>query len=200
MSPGAESGAVEAMQKRCPWGDDALLIRYHDKEWGTPVHDDRELFEHLTLDCMQAGLSWITILRKREAYRKAFDGFQIRKVARYDEAKVQELLSDPGIVRNRQKIEAAINNAKCVLKVQKERGSFDSFIWSFVGGEARHNEWRSFKEMPAQTPESRAMSDALRAEGFKFVGPTICYAFMQAVGMVNDHLVECYRHAELKSL
>jgi DNA-3-methyladenine glycosylase I len=186
--------------KRCPWGDDDLLNRYHDQEWGMPVHDDRELYEHLTLDCMQAGLSWITVLRKREAYRQAFDGFLPRKVARFDQAKVEELLSNPGIIRNRQKIEAAINNAKCVLRVQKEKGSLDSFLWSFVRGETIHNERRSFKEVPAHTPESRAMSDALRAEGFKFVGPTICYAFMQAVGMVNDHLVDCFRHEELRRL
>jgi DNA-3-methyladenine glycosylase I len=193
----AIQGAMPAPTKRCPWGDDELLISYHDKEWGTPVHDDDLLFEHLTLDCMQAGLSWLTILRKREAFRRAFDGFDPRKVARYDERKVDTLLEDKGIVRNRQKIEAAVNNAQRLLEVQTEQGSFDAFIWSFVGGRTMHHSFKSFKEMPAATPESERMSRTLREKGFRFVGPTICYAFMQAVGMVNDHLVECYRHEEL---
>jgi DNA-3-methyladenine glycosylase I len=176
-----------------------MMIDYHDHEWGTPVHDDALLFEHLTLDCMQAGLSWITILHKREAFREAFDDFDPVKVAKFDEGKVEQLLSDRSIVRNRLKIEAAINNARRLLEVQAERGSFDSFIWGFVGGETLHNRRASFQEVPASTPESVAMSKSLRERGFKFVGPTICYAFMQAVGMVNDHLVYCFRHEELRS-
>ncbi len=182
---------------RCPWGEDPLMNAYHDMEWGAPVHDDRTLFEFLTLDSMQAGLSWVTILRKREAFREAFDGFDIETVSRYDQRKVEELLKNQGIVRNRRKIEAAIANAICVLDVQREHGSFDAYLWSFVGGRTMQNRWRSFKEVPAETPESKRMSDALRGRGFRFVGPTICYAFMQAVGMVNDHLVMCYRHQEL---
>ncbi len=184
-------------EDRCPWGDDPLMNSYHDLEWGVPVHDDRALFEFLTLDSMQAGLSWITILRKREAFREAFDGFDIEKVSRYDQGKVEELLQNRGIVRNRRKIEAAITNAKCVLEVQREHGSFDAFLWGFVDGRTVQNRWRSFKDVPAETPESKRMSKGLRDRGFRFVGPTICYAFMQAVGMVNDHLVMCYRHQEL---
>jgi DNA-3-methyladenine glycosylase I len=186
-------------KKRCPWGNDDLLISYHDNEWGMPVHDDALLFEHLTLDCMQAGLSWLTILRKREAFRAAFDNFDPRKVAGYDNKKVGSLLRDKGIVRNRQKIEATINNAQRFLEVQEKQGSFDAFIWSFVEGRTLNHSYESFKEVPAATPESERMSAALRERGFKFVGPTICYAFMQAVGMVNDHLVDCYRHDELLS-
>jgi DNA-3-methyladenine glycosylase I len=173
------------------------MNEYHDREWGVPVHDDRALFEFLTLDSMQAGLSWITILRKREAFREAFDGFDIKKVSRYDQRKIEELLQNQGIIRNRRKIEAAITNAKCVLDVQKENGSFDAYLWGFVDGRTVQNQWRSFKDVPAETPESKRMSDDLRERGFRFVGPTICYAFMQAVGMVNDHLVMCYRHREL---
>jgi DNA-3-methyladenine glycosylase I len=185
---------------RCPWGDDELLLSYHDKEWGRPVHDDAELFEHLTLDSMQAGLSWLTILRKREALRKAFDGFDPVKVAKYDAKKVNALLEDKGIVRNRQKIEAAVNNAQRLLEVQKEYGSFEAFIWSFVNGKTIDNTFTSFKDVPSSTPESERMSAALREKGFKFVGPTICYAFMQAVGMVNDHLVGCFRHDQLSKM
>ncbi len=187
------------LRKRCPWGNDGLLISYHDKEWGTPVHDDVKLFEHLALETVQAGLSWITVLRKREAFNRAFDGFDPEKVATYGEEKVQTLLENKDIVRNRRKLEAIINNAKRVLEVQKEFGSFDAFIWSFVGGETIHNHHASFKEVPSSTQESERMSAALQGRGFKFVGPTICYAFMQAMGMVNDHLVECYRHDELMS-
>lgn len=184
-------------EDRCPWGEDLLMNEYHDLEWGVPVHDDRALFEFLTLDCMQAGLSWITILHKREAFRQAFDGFDIEKVSRYDQIKVEELLQNRGIVRNRRKIEATITNAKCVLDVQRELGSLDVYLWGFVDGRTLQNRWRSFQDVPAETPESKRMSDGLRGRGFRFVGPTICYAFMQAVGMVNDHLVTCYRHQEL---
>jgi len=197
IAKGSNPGLMPVAKKRCPWGSDELLISYHDNEWGTPVHDDDLLFEHLTLDCMQAGLSWLTILRKREAFRAAFDGFDPRKVARYDAKKVEGLLRDKGIVRNRQKIEATINNARRFLEVQEEQGSFDAFIWSFVEGRTLNHNHKSFKEVPAATPESERMSAALRERDFKFVGPTICYAFMQAVGMVNDHLVDCYRHEEL---
>jgi DNA-3-methyladenine glycosylase I len=188
------------MKDRCPWGDDPLLNDYHDREWGMPVHDDRTLFEFLILDCMQAGLSWMTILRKREAFRQAFDGFEIEKVATYDEGRVQALLMDKGIIRNRQKIEAAITNAKGVLAVQREFGSFDAYLWGFVDGRTIQNRWRSFSEVPTETAESRRMSEDLKKRGFKFVGPTICYAFMQAIGMVNDHLVTCYRNAELEDV
>jgi DNA-3-methyladenine glycosylase I len=184
-------------KRRCPWGDDELMISYHDEEWGTPVHDDALLFEHLTLDCMQAGLSWVTILHKREEFRKAFDGFDPKEVARYNAGKIETLLQDKGIVRNRQKIEAVVNNAKRFLEIQKDEGGFDPFIWGFVEGKTIHHGYSSFKQVPAFTPESERMSAALRERGFKFVGPTICYAFMQAVGMVNDHLMECYRHQEL---
>jgi DNA-3-methyladenine glycosylase I len=184
------------MNDRCPWGDDPLMNDYHDNEWGRPVHDDRKLFEFLILDCMQAGLSWMTILRKREAFRRAFDDFVIWKVAAYDERKVQGLMADKGIVRNRKKIEAAITNAKGVLDIQREFGSFDAYIWRFVDGRTIQNRWSTFSEVPAETPESRRMSEDLRGRGFKFVGPTICYAFMQAVGMVNDHLVSCSSHDE----
>jgi DNA-3-methyladenine glycosylase I len=165
-----------------------------------PVHDDRLLFEHLMLDCAQAGLSWLTILRKREAYRKAFDGFDPRKVARYDEAKVAELLQDKGIVRNRLKINAFITNAQAFLEVQREFGTFDRYIWSFVDGRTKQNAIADVRAMPAETDDSRRMSADLRQRGFKFVGPTICYAFMQAVGMVNDHVVDCYRFGELGGL
>jgi len=185
------------MADRCPWGGDALMMEYHDKEWGVPVHDDTRLFEFMVLDCMQAGLSWSTILKKREAFREAFDDFDIPTVAAYDEKKVKALLQNEGIVRNRLKIEASITNARCVVKVQSDHGSLDSYLWGFVGGRPIVNHWNSFKEVPAETEESRAMSSSLKKEGFKFVGPTICYAFMQAAGMVNDHLVMCYRHGEL---
>jgi len=162
-----------------------------------PVHDDRKLFEFLVLDAAQAGLSWITILRKRENYRKAFAGFDARKIARFDAAKVRALLNDPGIVRNRQKVESAVANARSFLAVQKEFGSFDAYIWGFVGGKTKRNAWRTLKQLPAKTAESEAMSKDLVKRGFRFVGPTICYAFMQAAGMVNDHLVDCFRYREV---
>jgi DNA-3-methyladenine glycosylase I len=174
-----------------------LYVQYHDTEWGVPQHDDRLLFEFLILEGAQAGLSWETILKKRENYQKAFDQFDAAAVARYGKKKVKELLANPGIIRNRLKIETAIGNAKAFLAVQKEFGTFDKYIWGFVEGLPKQNTWRSLKEVPAKTPESDAMSKALKRRGFKFVGSTICYAFMQAVGMVNDHLVDCFRHAEL---
>jgi DNA-3-methyladenine glycosylase I len=177
---------------RCSWaGSDPLYVAYHDDEWGVPVHDDRRLFEMLILEGAQAGLSWITILRKRRAYRKAFDHFDARKIARYDRKKVRTLLADAGIVRNRLKIAAAIANARAFLAVQKEFGSFDKYIWQFVGGAPKVNHPASMKDVPPRTAESDAMSKALAKRGFKFVGSTICYAFMQAVGMVNDHQVGC---------
>ncbi|MEM7582250.1 MAG: DNA-3-methyladenine glycosylase I [Acidobacteriota bacterium] len=183
------------MPQRCAWvGDDPLYIAYHDEEWGVPVHDDRVLFEFLLLEGAQAGLSWITILRKRENYRQAFDGFDPQRVAAYDEAKIQELLENPGIVRNRLKVRSAVTNAQAFLDVQQEYGSFDEYIWRFIGGEPRLNAWKTIEEVPASTPESDAMSKALKRRGFKFVGTTICYAFMQAVGMVNDHTTDCFRY------
>jgi len=183
---------------RCGWSvSDPLYIQYHDDEWGVPVHDDRKLFEMLILEGAQAGLSWITILRKRENYRKAFDRFDARKIAGYGAPKKRELLSNEGIVRNRLKIDAAISNARAFLDVQKEFGSFDSYIWQFVGGEPRMNRWTSLKDVPPKTPESDAMSKDLKLRGFRFVGSTICYAFMQAVGMVNDHITPCFRHTQL---
>lgn len=180
--------------QRCGWStSDPLYIKYHDYEWGIPVHDDRTLFEMLILEGAQAGLSWITILRKRENYRRAFHGFDARKISRYDEKKVRQLLKNPGIVRNRLKIEATISNAKAFLEVQKEFGSFDTYIWQFVGGAPVVNNHRTLKEIPPRTPVSDAMSKDLKKRGFRFVGSTICYAFMQAVGMVNDHVVTCFR-------
>lgn len=183
------------MKKRCGWPtNDALYISYHDEEWGVPVHDDRKLFEMLILEGAQAGLSWITVLRKRDNYRKAFNNFDAKKIVKYDEKKNKSLLENEGIIRNRLKIAAAIQNAKCFLEIQKEFGSFDKYIWQFVGGKAIKNKWKTLKEIPAKTTESDAMSRDLKKRGFKFVGSTICYAFMQAVGMVNDHVVECFRH------
>lgn len=186
-----------AAVKRCAWPKSDLDIAYHDAEWGVPIHDDRLLFEFLILEGAQAGLSWSTILKKREAYREAFDGFEARKIARYDERKVAELMANAGIVRNRLKIAATIRNAEAFLKVQKEFGTFDRFIWQFVGGKPIVNRRRAFSEVPARTAESDAMSKALLSRGFKFVGSTICYAYMQAVGMVNDHTVDCFRHSDL---
>jgi DNA-3-methyladenine glycosylase I len=181
--------------KRCGWAKSELAVRYHDEEWGVPVHDDRVLFEFLVLEGAQAGLSWETILRKRERYREVFEGFDPAKVARFRAARVEKLLGDPGIVRNRLKVESAVGNAKVFLAVQKEFGSFDEYVWRFVDptGErrARVNAWASMSEVPARTVESDAMSKALKKRGFRFVGSTICYAFMQAVGMVNDHVIEC---------
>ena len=186
------------MTTRCQWaGSDPLYVAYHDLEWGVPVHDDRLLFEFLVLEGAQAGLSWSTILKKRDAYRVAFDGFDPAIVAAYDDAKVAELLANPGIVRNRAKIASAIKNAQAFLAVQQEFGSFDAYIWQFVDGRPRQNSWRSLSEIPASTPESEAMSKDLRKRGFNFVGPTICYAHMQATGMVNDHVIDCFRHREL---
>jgi DNA-3-methyladenine glycosylase I len=184
---------------RCPWATIEPAIAYHDEEWGVPVHDDRLLFEFLILEGAQAGLSWITILKKRENYRKAFEGFRAEKIARYGAREVKRLLGDPGIVRNRLKIAATIQNAKAFLAVRKEQESFDAYLWSFVGGKPKQNRWRRMSEVPARTAESDAMSRDLRDRGFKFVGSTICYAMMQATGMVNDHLVTCPRHAELIS-
>lgn len=184
---------------RCSWGDsDPLYIDYHDIEWGVPEHDDQRLLEKLILDGAQAGLSWLTILRKRDGYRLAFDGFAPEKVAAYGAKELHALLTDGRIVRNRLKIEAAIQNARAYLKMRDEGTSFDTFLWQFVGGETRHNSWKSLKQIPAKTRESEAMSSELRRRGFKFVGPTICYAFMQAVGMVNDHIVSCFRYEELR--
>ena len=183
---------------RCPWAKTELYIQYHDVEWGVPVHDDRLLFEFLILEGAQAGLSWETILKKRDSYRYAFDQFDPVLVARYGQKKRKSLLAHAGIIRNRLKIEAAIQNAKAFLAVRKEAGTFDKYIWGFVGHEPRQNAWRSIKEVPAKTPESDAMSKDLKLRGFKFVGSTICYAFMQAVGMVNDHVLACFRHRELR--
>jgi DNA-3-methyladenine glycosylase I len=184
---------------RCGWvGQDPLMIAYHDWEWGTPLHDDPGLFEFLILEGAQAGLSWSTILRKREAYRRAFRGFDPRVVARYGPADEARLLADAGIVRNRLKIAAAIANARTVLAVQEEFGSLDRYLWQIVGGATVHNHCETLSEIPAQSPESVTMSNVLKARGFRFVGPTICYAFMQAVGMVNDHLVGCFRYQELQ--
>ena len=179
---------------RCSWASGELMIRYHDEEWGVPVHDDRTLFEFLILEGAQAGLSWSTILNKRENYRKALDGFDPERVARYDRRKIDRLLLDAGIVRNKLKIASTIGNAKAFLQVQKEFGSFDRYIWRFVEGKPRVNSPKSMKQVPARTSESDAMSKDLKARGFNFVGSTICYAFMQAVGMVNDHTVSCFRY------
>ena len=185
---------------RCEWaGSDPLYVAYHDEEWGLPVHDDRTLFEFLILEGAQAGLSWSTILRKRENYRRAFDNFYPQKVAAYDEAKIAELLQDPGIVRNRLKVHSAVRNAQAFLKVQQEFGSFDSYVWQFVGGQPIQNRWQSLAEIPAETVESRALSKDLKKRGFNFVGPTITYAFMQAVGMVNDHIVNCFCYKKVQN-
>jgi len=185
------------MKIRCEWvGADPLYIRYHDREWGVPLHDDRKLFEFLILEGAQAGLSWITILKKRQNYRKAFDSFDPRKIAKYGPGKIEVLLSDKGIIRNRLKIESAIQNAGAFLTVQKEFGSFDAYIWQFTGGKPIRNAWKKHAEVPSETKESAAMSKDLKKRGFKFVGPIICYAFMQAVGMVNDHTTDCFRYHE----
>jgi DNA-3-methyladenine glycosylase I len=192
----AHKGSVEPV--RCTWASgDVLSIAYHDLEWGTPLHDDRGLFEFLILEGAQAGLSWSTILRKREDYRRAFERFDPRKVARYDDARIAALLENAGIVRNRLKIRAAVRNAEAFLAVQKESGAFDTYVWSFVGGKPLQNRWRHIGDVPARTPQSDAMSKDLVKRGFTFVGSTICYAFMQATGMVNDHLVGCFRYKDL---
>jgi DNA-3-methyladenine glycosylase I len=191
-------GERNSLNNRCEWaGTDPLMIEYHDREWGKPVHDDRTLFEFLILEGAQAGLSWSTVLKKRARYRQVFDNFDAAKVARYSEKKTAKLLTDPGIIRNRLKVASAVRNAKACLAVQEEYGSFDSFIWQFVGGAPIINRWRSLKQIPARTAESDAMSRELDRHGFNFVGSTICYAFMQAVGMVNDHTVDCFRYEEL---
>jgi DNA-3-methyladenine glycosylase I len=185
----------------CAWpGNNDLMIKYHDEEWGVPVHDDRKLFEFIVLDGFQAGLSWTTILNKRENFRKAFDNFEPEVIAEYGEGKVETLLQDAGIIRNKLKVRATITNAKAFLEVQKEYGSFGKYIWQFTGGKPRVNQWASMEEIPASSKESDAMSKDLKQRGFKFVGTTICYAFMQAAGMVNDHVVQCFRHAELSNM
>ena len=186
------------MKKRCPWaGTDPLYVAYHDHEWGVPLHDDRKLFEMLILEGAQAGLSWITILRKREAYREAFDRFDPAKVAEYGRDRIQELLRNPGIIRNRLKIHAAVQNASAYLRIAEAFGSFDRYLWQFAGGCSRQNRWRLGQDVPARTAESDALSKELKKRGFKFVGSTICYAFMQAVGLVNDHLTDCFRYNEI---
>jgi DNA-3-methyladenine glycosylase I len=183
---------------RCPWpGDQPLMIEYHDTEWGDPLHDDRKHFEFLVLDAAQAGLSWRTVLLKRENYRKAFDNFDPDKISRYSPKRVEKLLQDPGLIRNRLKIQSAVTNAKGFLRIQEEFGSFDKFIWRFVDGHPRVNRFKDTSEVPARTEQSDAMSKELKSRGFTFVGSTICYAYMQAAGMVNDHLVTCFRHKEL---
>jgi DNA-3-methyladenine glycosylase I len=189
--------AAKQNVERCTWASNELSTKYHDEEWGKPVHDDRVWFEFLTLEGAQAGLSWDTILQKRERYREVFSGFDPAKVARFDKKKVRALLRDPGIVRNRLKIAATIANAKAFLEIQKEYGSFDKYIWQFVGGKPVQNKWNSHKQVPAKTPLSIALSKDLIKRGFRFVGPTICYAFMQATGLVNDHLLNCHRFHEL---
>jgi DNA-3-methyladenine glycosylase I len=185
---------------RCAWATSEPNISYHDHEWGVPQHDDRVLFEFLILEGAQAGLSWTTILKRRETYQRAFDKFDPKKVARYDAAKLRKLLADEGIIRNKLKVFSAVQNARAFLETQKEFGSFDSYLWQFVGGKPFQNARKTFKEVPAQTPESDALSKDLRQRGFNFVGSTICYALMQAVGMVNDHTVDCFRHQQVQKL
>jgi DNA-3-methyladenine glycosylase I len=187
-----------ASRSRCSWPQSPLDIAYHDAEWGVPVHDDRMLFELLTLEGAQAGLSWSTILKKRENYRRAFDGFDPERVARFASKRVDRLLADPGIVRHRGKIESTISNARAFLDVRREFGSFDRYVWQFVGSAPRVNQWRTLRDVPARTPESDALSKDLKRRGFRFVGSTICYAFMQAAGMVNDHTTDCFRYGELR--
>ena len=186
------------MKKRCEWpGNDELMLKYHDIEWGVPVHDDRKHFEFLVLDAFQAGLSWSIILKKRENFRKALDNFDPVKISRYREAKIQRLLEDSGIIRNRLKIRSTVTNARAFLEIQKEFGSFDKFIWQFTGGKQKLNRWKNIKEIPPRSPESDDMSKELKKRGFKFVGSTICYSYMQAAGMVNDHTTSCFRYREV---
>jgi len=186
------------MKTRCHWvNEDDLITEYHDTEWGVPLHDDQKLFEFLILEGAQAGLSWVTILHKRENYREAFDNFDPAKVAIYDDKKIDELLNNKGIIRNRLKIVSAISNAQAFLEIKKEFGTFDRYIWQFVEGQTIYNKWKTMDEIPATSKESEKMSKDLKKRGFKFIGPTICYAFMQAVGMVNDHIIGCYRYSEL---
>ncbi len=189
------------MKRRCEWcGDDAVYCAYHDDEWGVPVHDDRRLFEMLALEGAQAGLSWLTILKKREGYRLAFDAFDFERVAAYSAGEIECLLANPGIVRNRLKIESVIRNARGTLRIREEFGSLDAFLWRYVDGEPRQNAWPSIAALPSRTDQSDRMSQDLKQRGFNFVGSTVCYAFMQAVGMVNDHVVGCFRHEEVKKL
>jgi len=186
--------SASASVVRCPWcGEDPLYVAYHDQEWGVPCHDDRKLFELLILEGAQAGLSWITVLRKRENYRRAFAGFDPERIARFDAQDVERLAGDPGIVRNRLKIAATVTNARRYLETRERFGSFDHYLWRFIDGQPRRNHWRNLSEVPAETPESRAMSKDLIRQGYKFVGPTICYALMQAAGLVDDHLIGCFR-------
>ena len=194
-----QAGKKARERSRCPWaGNDPVYVSYHDDQWGVPVHNDTELFEMITLEGAQAGLSWITILRKRQNYRTAFEGFHPEKVARFSETRIQGLLSNAGIVRNRLKIESTISNARAVLEVQKQFGSLDAYLWQFVGGRPIVNRWREMKQVPPRSAESDALSKDLRKRGFHFVGTTICYAFMQAVGMVNDHLTTCFRYKQVR--
>ena len=187
--------------QRCPWcGDDPLYVAYHDEEWGVPEHDDQRLFEFLILEGVQAGLSWLTVLKKRAHYREVFDGFDPERVARYDQRKIEQLLQDPSIIRNRRKVEAAVTNARAFLDLVDEHGDFDAWLWSIVDGEPVTNHFRRMDEIPAETETSRRLSRELKKRGFSFVGPTMIYAFMQATGMVNDHLVDCFRHAECREL
>ena len=189
------------MKQRCIWpGDDTVYVKYHDTEWGVPVHDDRKLFEFLVLEGAQAGLSWITILKKRRNYRSLFDNFDYQKVAEYNQHKIDTLLSDPGIIRNRLKIESAVNNAKAFISIREKYGSFDRYIWQFVNGRPIINKWENETQIPSSTKKSVVMSRELKNLGFKFTGPKICYAFMQAVGMVNDHIVDCFRYKEVNKL
>ena len=189
------------MQKRCEWcGNDPLYVAYHDNEWGLPIHDDQLLFEFLILEGAQAGLNWLTILKKRENYRKSFDAFDPQIVANYTQVDIDRLMADEGIVRNRLKIESAIKNAQGVLKIQKEFGSFDAYLWAYVDGTPIVNRWDSLEDIPVKTEISETMSKDLKKRGFNFVGPTICYAFMQAIGMVNDHTIDCFKHEEIKNL
>jgi DNA-3-methyladenine glycosylase I len=193
--------AEKAEKKRCGWArlSNPRYLKYHDEQWGVPLHDDRKLFEMVVLEGQQAGLSWETILNKRENFRKAFDGFDPRRVARFGEGRVRKLLRDAGIIRNRMKIRAAIANARAFLEVHREFGSFDRYIWNFTGGKPVQNRWHSLRQVPPKTAASDAMSEDLKQRGFRFVGSTICYAFMQAVGMVNDHITGCFRHREIRS-
>jgi DNA-3-methyladenine glycosylase I len=194
-------GHEKHMKKRCEWcGTDPLYMAYHDDEWGVPVHDDRLLFEFLTLEGAQAGLNWLTILKRRESYRIAFHGFDCERVARFNERDIARLLSDYGIIRNRLKIASAIKNARCILEIQEEWGSLEAYLWRYVDGVPQQNRWKSIAELPAKTELSDRMSKDLKRRGFTFVGPTICYAFMQAVGMVNDHTTNCFRYREIKKL
>jgi DNA-3-methyladenine glycosylase I len=187
--------------KTCQWpSNDPMMIAYHNKEWSVPVHDDQKHFEYILLDCFQAGLSWKTVLHKRENFKKAFSNFDYRKIARYRQDKIDELLQDAGIIRNKAKIHATITNSRCFLEIQKEFGSFDKYIWQFTKGKTIHSKWKNMGELPARSTESDAMSKDLIRRGFKFVGSTICYSYMQAAGMVNDHIITCYRYKELKGI